>query len=88
MTGHLYNLARSLFLITQNSLVQPQPAGLSWAAQLRRPHFHRPSRSTVVKTFPYLDHRPRPAIHVASRDQPGFCACNPTSRTCPQRHVP
>ncbi len=81
MTRHIYNLARNQFFIPQNS--RCMTTGLSWAAQRRRPHGHRPSRSPVVKT-PYLDHRPRPAIHVTSRAQQRFCACNNTSRTCPQ----
>ncbi len=34
-------------LLHKTPLVQPQPAGLSWAAQRRRPHIHRPS---VVET--------------------------------------
>ncbi len=82
------NLARSLFFITQNSPCTATATGLSWAAQRRRPHIHHPSHSTVMQTYPYLDHRPCPAIHVTSRAQSRFCACYPSFHTCPQRHVP
>ncbi len=88
ITRHNFKLARSLFFIKQlgTPLVQPQPAGPSWAAQHSR--IHRPSRSSVVETPPYLDHRQRPAIYVTPHAQPHFCACSPTSRTCPPRHIP
>ncbi len=70
-------------LLHKTPLVQPQVSpGQPSAVALTRP-----SHSTVVKTL-YLNHHPRPDIHVASRAQPRFCACNPTSRTCPPRHVP
>ena len=67
-------------LLHRTPVVQPQPTGLSWAAQGRRPHIHRPSRSSVVETpRRYVDHRRRPVIPVTPRAQPRFCACNPTS---------
>ena len=37
-------------LLHKTPLVQPQPAGLSWAAQRHRLHVHSPSRSSVVET--------------------------------------
>ncbi len=83
MTGHILNLARSLFFNTQNS---------PGTATARRPLLGSPTPSPSHPqslTFlrrgdsPYLDHRSRPAIHVTSRAQPRFCACNPTSHTCP-----
>ena len=37
-------------LLHKTPLVQPQPAGLSWAAQRCRPHIYHPSCSSVVET--------------------------------------
>ncbi len=51
ITKTILYLARSLlFYYTKLPLVQPQPTGLSWAAQRRRLHVHSPSRSSVVET--------------------------------------
>ncbi len=50
-TKTILYLARSLlFYYTKLPLVQPQPAGVSWAAQRRRLHVHSPSRSSIVET--------------------------------------
>ncbi len=74
----IWLVTKSALLLNKTPLVQPQPAGLSWAAQRRRPHVHSSSRSSVVETSRTWTW---PLTSVYPRAQPRSCAFNPTSRS-------
>ncbi len=79
--GTQFNLVRILFLISSKLPLYSHRSLLGGRAPFS-PCF------IVFSTSPYLDYRPRSAIHVTSSAQSRLHACHQTSHTCPRWHVP